>query len=89
MRARNRLNRPYDFAVGISQNRPFLDAKALGLRAWRRCSDSRPIRIETELDIAKQLEAVAEREGSLEERDALQYLAHDDARGRVKRPEQD
>lgn len=63
-------------AVGISQNQPFLDGnKRTAYAAMRMFLTINGFRIDApSLDIARQLEAVAEREGSLEEA-TLQFAA--------------
>lgn len=60
-------------AVGISQNQPFLDGnKRTAYTAMRMFLTINHFRIEApRLEIARQLEAVAEREGSLDEATAL------------------
>ena len=63
-------------AVGISQNQPFLDGnKRTAYTAMRIFLTINHVRIDApSLEIAKHLEAVAEREGSLEEA-TLQFAA--------------
>lgn len=63
-------------AIGISQNQPFLDGnKRTAYAAMRVFLTINHVRIDTPvLEIARQLEAVAEREGGLEEA-TLQFVA--------------
>lgn len=63
-------------AIGISQNQPFLDGnKRTAYAALRVFLTINQVRIDApKLEIARQLEAVAEREGSLEEA-TLQFAA--------------